>query len=524
MYTIKDLLRRTLIINPEGVAVHDGDESCTWREFVDRVSRVAESLHTLGMKKGDRVAIYSLNSARYMELLFAVLWGGGVAVPVNTRYAPSELTYCLNDLDGCLIASDDEMHRTLEMAKPAIHGIKALIYMGRGFCPTSYVDYHTLLDGNAEVSLPEPHAEDIAMLIATGGTTGHPKAVMHSHRGLLGTAEQMMAGLGTIKADDVYLHVAPMFHAADVMMCLGSAIVGCANAFLAKFEMQPLVDLCNYHKVTSVNVVPTIAKLLCDYLEESGQSIPTIRTIAYGGAPMSNAIRDAMLKHFPGIQLTNCYGSTESMGVAILGPDYHTPDPANDSRLKTCGRACVGVFLSIQDPLGNELPGGELGEVCVRSNNLMMGYWNRPDLTREVMVDNWYHSGDAGFLDDKGFLTLVDRVKDMIISGGENVYSAEVETALANHAAVEECAVIGVPDETWGQRVHAVVKLYKGELVNEEDLRTMCREYISGYKVPKSIEFVIDALPKTAAGKLDKKALKEKAVRELMELERAGND
>jgi long-chain acyl-CoA synthetase len=501
------MLLRTLILNAKGIAIHDGDESYTWADLADRVRSIAAALHGLGFRRGDRMAIMSLNSPRYFELQFAILWAGGTIVPVNTRYAAREIIHCLNDLDNPWIIVDDEMLLRLEGVRSSIHH-KRLLYMGSNQVPEGYVSYSTLLSGDSSVSVPEPRVDDVALIYYTGGTTGVPKGVMLTHAQILAGSQQWAAAFASLSQDDVYIHVAPMFHMADGVMCFAGTIATCRNVFLGKFSMQPFVEACNRYGVTCVTLVPTMARMICMYLAETGQSIPSLRLMVYGASPMPRTTLDLVMKTFPDVKLYHGYGATEALSITILGPEYHTLDATGEQRMRSCGRPFRGVLLSIQDAQRRELPPGQIGEVCIRSNAVMKGYWNKPALTQDVLIDNWYHSGDAGFLDEQGFLTLVDRVKDMLITGGENVYSAEVENVLMQHPAVDEAAIIGLPDEKWGEIVHAVIRCKKGQCVIEADLQQLCREHLAGYKVPKSVDFIDKEFPKTPVGKLDKGELK----------------
>ncbi len=508
MYTLKDMLRRTLVLNAGGPAVCDGDQSISWAQLVSRVRAIAAALYAAGFRRGDRMAIVSLNSPRYFEFQFAVLWLGGTVVPINTRLAPREIVYCLADMDGPWIASDDEMLMCLEGIKSSLHGIGGYCFIGTGACPAGYISYATLLSGDATLETEDPAVDDLALVYFTGGTSGLPKGVMLTHSQMLHGAQQWTAAFTHLSEKDVYIHLAPMFHMADGIMCFSAAITTCASVFLGKFEMQPMVDACNRYGVTCFLVVPAMARMLCLYLQETGQAIPSLHLLVYGASPMPRAVLDLVMRTFPDVELYHGYGATEALSITILGPEHHTLDERGEKMMRSCGRPFRGVLLSIQDADGKILPTGEVGEVCVRSNAVMKGYWNKPSLTRDVLIDNWYHTGDAGFLDEHGFLTLVDRVKDMLITGGENVYSAEVENVLMLHEAIEECAIIGLPDEKWGEIVHAVVRLKTDAVVTGPDLQAFCRAHLAGYKVPKSTEFATSALPKTPVGKLNKRELK----------------
>jgi acyl-CoA synthetase (AMP-forming)/AMP-acid ligase II len=509
MYTLKDVLLRAVMLNANGIAIYDGDKAYTWAEIHARIEAIARALIGIGFKPGDRMAIMALNSPRYYELQYAVLWAGGTVVPINTRYAAREMIYCLDDLDGAWLCADDDMLLRLEGVRSSLHGTQGLLFIGTRECPDGYVGWETLLQGESGIALPEVSVSDIAIIYYTGGTTGLPKGVMLAHSQVLAGAQAWAAAFHhDLSETDVYLHVAPMFHMADGIMCFAGAIAACRNVFMGKFDLQPLVDTCNRYHVSWITLVPTMARMICTFLTETGQTMPSLRLMVYGAAPMPRAILDLVMKTFPKIELYHGYGATEALSITILGPEHHTLDEQGEKMMRSCGRPFRGVLLSIQDANRHMLPPGQVGEVCIRSNAVMKGYWNKPALTREVIVDKWYRSGDAGYLDEHGYLFLVDRVKDMLITGGENVYSAEVENVLALHPAVDECAVIGLPDEKWGELVHAVVRLKKDRTATGAELQQHCRGHLAGYKVPKSVEITDKPLPKTPVGKLNKGELK----------------
>ncbi|MFA5631307.1 MAG: AMP-binding protein [Porticoccaceae bacterium] len=512
MFTLKDLVRRTVLTKRHCYAVCSDDGNLTWEQFHDRVERIAGALIAAGLKAGDRVAIMSLNNPVYFQLLYGVIWAGGIVVPINTRYAPKEVETCLDDLDGCWLASDEHFVEILSTVEPQILGIKGHFYVGKGAVPQGYTGFDALLEGDSRLVTDDPHTTDVALIFYTGGTTGKAKGVMLTHQQLKYAAQQIAAAFHTDRPlcfEDRYLHSAPMFHMADGIMCFVTAMLGCANTFMERFNVPEFVEHCNRYGISWITLVPTMVKALCDYLQETGQTIPNIKGIMYGGSPMPRATLAQIMDVFGDVQLFHGYGSTEGLIITLLEPKYHTLDEENARLLKSVGKPFHGVLLGIFDADEKPLSYGEVGEVYVRSNGVMKGYWRNPGQTAEALRNNWYHTGDAGYVSEDGFLFLVDRVKDMIISGGENIYSIEVENAISTHPNVDEVAVIGRPDSCWGEIVHAVVKCKNGRTLTHEELAAHCRQWIAGYKVPKSIEFVAEPLPKTPVGKINKTALRE---------------
>jgi acyl-CoA synthetase (AMP-forming)/AMP-acid ligase II len=340
----------------------------------------------------------------------------------------------------------------------------------------------------------------------TGGTTGLPKGVLIDNR----AAMLDMYKIGSewpFTSDHVYLHQTPMFHAASFGGLLTIPAVGGVSTFIPLFDPGPVMDIIERHHVSTTVMVPTMVQMLLDHPDFRPERLSSLKILVYGASPMPTVLLERLLALFPSLEIYGAYGLTESCGLlTVLGSAEHR---VGGELLKSAGRPLPGTLISVQDADGNTLPPGETGEVCARSGNIMKEYWNRPEQTDKAFADGWFHSGDAGYLDKLGYLYLVDRVKDMIVSGGENVYSAEVENALASHPAVAQVAVIGIPSDKWGEAVHAIVVLQGGVSATEEELLLWARERIAGYKVPKSIEFRQDPLPLSGALKVLKRELRE---------------
>ena len=358
----------------------------------------------------------------------------------------------------------------------------------------------------ADARLPsEPDENDPVVLMYTGGTTGLPKGVLLEHRAELLNLYHIAIGVG-LAEDYVYLHQTPMFHAASMGGILGIPASGAVSVFVPMFNPPDVLREMEHHGVTMTVVVPTMLGMLLDHPDFRPERFAALRKLVYGASPMPTALLERTLAMFPDVEVYQGYGMTESSSLTtILGPEEHR---RGGPLLKSAGRSVLGTTVSIQDPDGTPLPVGETGEVCFRGGQFMREYWKKPEATKEAFRGEWYHSGDAGFLDERGYLYLVDRVKDMIVTGGENVYSVEVENAIASHPAVAQVAVIGVPHDTWGEAVHAIVVLQAGAVVSGDEIIEHARLSIAGYKVPKSVEIRDEPLPLSGALKVLKRELR----------------
>jgi long-chain acyl-CoA synthetase len=345
--------------------------------------------------------------------------------------------------------------------------------------------------------------DDLAGIFYTGGTTGRSKGVMLTHGGLASNF-LMMVAVAPFPADPVFLHTPPMFHLADAACIIGVTMLGGSHVVLPGFEPFATLEAIEQHRINSLVLVPTMIGMLCEALRTRPSDLTSVRRIAYGASPISEAVLTRALAAFPNAEFGQAYGQTELSPVAtILTHADHLA-----GRLRSAGRAVPGMDLRIVDENLETVPTGEVGEVAVRGPTVMQGYWRQPGLTAQTIVNGWLRTGDAGYLDEDGYLFLVDRVKDMIVSGGENVYSAEVENALMQHPAVLQCAVIGVPDDRWGERVHAVLYLREGFSISDRDLADHCKPLIANYKRPRTFEVRDTPLPLSGAGKILKTELR----------------
>ncbi len=502
------LLLPRLEYHADKVAFIDGDHRGTYAEHGDRVFRLHRALRErLGIGPGDRFAVMATNSHQYLELYHAAFLGAGVINPLNLRLAGRELDYIVRD-SGTEVAFVDAFfaqHFADAMASgEGPSPIRHTVLIGEGDVPHD-ITYEELIDGVDAVVPDEPEEDDPVVLMYTGGTTGLPKGVLLDNRAEMLNLYHIGMVIG-FDENSVYLHQTPMFHAASMGGILGTPSSGGTTVFMPLFDPGPAMDLIEAHGVTQTVMVPTMIGMMLAHPDFRPERLASLRQLTYGASPMPAAILDRLLELYPDLELSQGYGMTESSSLLTwLTPEDHR---AGGPRLRSAGRPVPGARISIRDAEGRELPRGETGEVWARAGNFMRCYWNRPDATAEAFAGGWYHTGDAGYVDEGGYLFLVDRVKDMIVTGGENVYSAEVESVISRHPAVAQVAVIGIPHEIWGEQVHAIVVLREGASATEDEIRDFARRYIAGYKVPKSVEFRSEPLPLSGAMKVLKRELR----------------
>jgi len=485
-------------------AYFDGDYEATHGQHVDRVLRLGSALASqLGVGADDRFAVMALNGHAYLELYHAAFLGNSVINPLNLRLAPKELEFILQDSGTRVCFVDAASAPLIDKVRGSVD-LDHVVLIGGGDVPHDLA-YEDVLAAGEPVVPEEPAEDDLSILMYTGGTTGLPKGVLLDNRALLLNLYKIATVWG-IDESFVYLHQTPMFHAASLGGVLGVPSAGGSTTFVPMFEPGAVLDATERHRATMTVMVPTMIAMMLNHPAFTPERFASMRVLTYGASPMPTALVERVLEMFPDMDIYQGYGMTENCGVlTALGPEEHR---RGGDLLRSAGRPVPGAVLAIQDPDGKELPHGETGEVCARSGNFMRGYWNRKEETDAAFRGDWYHTGDAGYLDEQGYLFLVDRVKDMIVTGGENVYSAEVENALSRHPAVDQVAVIGIPSEQWGEAVHAIVVLKAGQSATDADLKEWSRERVAGYKVPKSFEFRDEPLPLSGAMKVLKRELR----------------
>jgi long-chain acyl-CoA synthetase len=500
-------LRRVLQTNPEAIGTVDGHRRRRWREIGERVARLAGALLGLGVKRGERVAVLMLNSDRYLELYLGIAWAGAVIVPTNIRWSRAEVEDSLLDCRATVLVVDKAFAAMgVELAKAVP---LTLIYADDDDGPAEAQNYERLIGASEPVADAMSPREDLAGIFYTGGTTGRSKGVMLSHANIVSNALHMLSE-GLLPDGTVYLNAAPMFHLANGAGMFASLIGGGSNIIVRTFSPELVMAAVEQEKVTTTLLVPTMIQMLTDHPRFQSADMSSLQRIMYGASPISEALLNRAMAGLPGTAFHQLYGMTELSPLATHLPwDQHTGEAATKkNRQRACGRAAIGCEVRIVDADHRPVASGVVGEVAVRGQNVMMGYWERPEETARAVIDGWMHTGDGGYMDEEGYVYLVDRVKDMIISGGENVYSMEVENVITQHPAVSQCAVIGIPSEQWGETVHAFVIPKAGASVNAAEIIAFCKDRIAGYKCPRSIDVRTEPFPLSGAGKVLKRELR----------------
>ncbi len=491
MHTFVDPLYRAQKMFPDKVVSVCGETRLTYAETWSRCRRLAGGLRGLGLQFGDRVAIWAANSHQYLEVYMAVPAAGMVVVPLNTRHAEPELRYALEDSGTRVLITDRDPGGLADVVERVIHIPDA---------------YEALLAEAPEMELGVDVTENtVAGLFYTGGTTGASKGVMLTHRNLI--ANTMNWLIATQQGpDDAYLVMAPLFHAAGSLAVLATVWIGGCQVIQSAFEPAEALDLIAAERVTLSLGVPAMIAAITELQFVEPRDVSSLRFLGHGGSPIATEVVRRAHQAFPQAEMCHAYGATETAPLATCLRNEHLVLESDLAR--SCGQAVAGVDVRVFDKDGHELPPGDVGEVVVRGTNIMKGYWNKPEQTEAVLRDDWYYTGDLGYMDALGYVFLVDRAKDMIVSGGENVYCTEVEEILYKHPGVLEAAVFGVPDEQWGEAVHAVVVPRTEQAVDATALISFCREHIAGYKIPKGIDFQDEPLPKSGPGKVLKRELR----------------
>ncbi|SAL84161.1 long-chain fatty acid--CoA ligase [Caballeronia choica] len=500
-------LHRSLQQTPERIATIFRGRRRTFRELGDRVARLAAALCAAGMARGDRVGILALNSDRYLEYAMGVWWGGGVLNPVNTRWSVPEIAYSLDDCDNRILIVDDHFLDVVSGICSAVRIPPVLIHAGDGDAPEGMLSFEMLIADTAPMQDAGRGGSDLACIMYTGGTTGFPKGVMQTHMNIWSSSIMRMAESAPL-ANSAVLHAAPFFHVAGLGRAIIQFLAGETHVILPAFDAGDLLKAISEEKVGETLLVPTMIQAVLDHPDFAATDLTSLKRLVYGASPMPERLLGRVVESLPGVELAHSYGMTEACPSISANPGANHGEAGRKSGLyRSVGRGLPGLMVKVVDGDGQEVPRGTVGEIVVRGPNVMAGYWNKPEETAQALRGGWLHTGDGAYMDENGYLYIVDRLKDMIISGGENVYSAEVEGVIARHPSVAACAVIGVPHATWGEAVHAVVVRQPDAVLAEEDVKAHCRLFIAGYKCPKTVEFR-PHLPLSSAGKVLKRELR----------------
>ncbi|MBW1912214.1 MAG: long-chain-fatty-acid--CoA ligase [Deltaproteobacteria bacterium] len=505
MHTLGEIARKGALVLPDKEAAVFEDTRLTYKQMNDRVNRFANALTQMGYKKGDRITVLAENTHKYFEMYFATSKVGMSVTPLNFRLTDAELEHIVTDSEAtCFLVADGYEERAQGL-KESLSGVRDWIALDNK--TDGFIYYEDLLQKSSD---REPDIEvdedEMAVLMYTGGTTGLPKGVMMSHRNLM--TALVGSTLGTrFKSDDTTCFVLPLFHvsfwpALSVLMVGGKVIIN------RRPGLDEICRLIQDEKCTHINAVPTIYTWLLQFPEVDKYDFSSLRLMTYAGSPMPLEVLKQCIQKFGNI-FEQAYGMTEALGGTWLGAEDHVLEGEKSKLLSSAGKETWAVKVRVVNEEGVTVETGVVGEVALHGKHVMMGYWKNPELTAKTIRNGWYYTGDMGYMDADGYLYLVDRKADMIVTGGENVYPKEVEDVLYEHPAVLEAAVVPAPDEKWGERVQAVVVLKEGQTATEDELIALCKGKLGGYKCPKAVE-VWDAIPKTPVGKILRKDVKKK--------------
>jgi fatty-acyl-CoA synthase len=513
-----DFLKRALAVYPDREAIVNGDLRLTYRQFGERVFSWARAMRGLDVRKGDRVAIISQNCHRMLDGFFGAPLIGAIYMPINFRLVASDFEYILNHGEAKVVIVEEQLVETVEQIRPQLKSVDHFIISTDTpeKRPPGWQDYEMLL-GSAtltEVVPIEIDENDPTTILYTSGTTGRPKGVMLTHRNVYFNAINSIIEFG-LRDTDTYFHTLAMFHCNGWGLPYAVTGVGGKHVVVKKYEPGAFFDLATKEQMTFACMPPTMINMAMNHplTDEQKAALPRQARVATAGSAPPMALIEAMQERL-GWGVTQIYGLTETspfLTVSRIKPHMHDWPAAERYRVQTkTGYPMLGVDIRVVDEHGKDVPvdGEAVGEVIARSNVVMAGYWKQPEATESVIVDGWFHTGDMATLDQEGFIEIVDRKKDLIISGGENVSSIEVEGMLYKHPAVLEAACIAIPDEKWGEAPAAIVVLKAEATASEEDLINFCRDQMAHFKCPRSISFV-DALPRTATGKIQKNLLRD---------------
>lgn len=501
--SVADIPRLHAKERPQAVALDFNGRVTTYGQLDERASRVAQGLIALGQKPGARVGYLGKNSDRYFEVLFGAFKARAVIVGVNWRLAPPEIAYVLNDAACEVLFVGKEYYETVEKIRADCPQLKHVIAIDGG---SEFPDYESWRDAQPakDPMLPVAPDDDVIQLY-TSGTTGHPKGVQltsANYLAIIKSAAEM--GLATYTPDDAVLIAMPIFHVAGVNIGVLTLAHGACGIVLGDIDPQVILNLIEQKKISYAFLVPAVILFLTQQPDVRKRDFSSLKQISYGASPIAE---DLLLsaKEIMGCEFLQVYGLTETTGGGtVLPPADHIP---SRGKLRSCGKPAPGHEVRVVDGQGRALGAHEVGEIQIRAANVMKGYWNKPEATAKAIAQDWFFTGDAGYFDEDGYLYIHDRVKDMIVSGGENIYPAEVENAIFGHPAVADVAVIGVPDAKWGEAVKAVVVRKPGADATPAEIIAWARDRIAGYKLPKSVDF-IEALPRNPTGKILRRELR----------------
>lgn len=503
-------IRRNAQRFPQKTAMQIGTVSMDWRTFDERVTRLANGFRDAGLSRGDHIAVLAGNCIEYFEIYFACARYGTVAVPLNFRLTAAEIQAVLGQSPPALLLYAAEYSDVVAQLRSLLPKIGRSVCLDGAVPDTQYSD---LLSEDTTVNGDESPDEDTLAIFYTSGTTGLPKGAMVSHRNLEMNGYNQMIADGS-SANDINLVATPIYHMGAVFMAITYIMQGSTQVILPAFSPASWLQTLEQSRATVSLLIPTMINAVLHDDAIASTDLSRLRLIFYGGGPMPPAVLQRAIEHL-GCGFTQGYGLTETLEATFLTRDDHVLDGTAEQtrRLASAGREAVGAEIKIVDDTGAELPCGEVGEIIVRSESVISGYFNNPAETRKAIRDGWFFTGDLGYLDDARYLFVVDRKKDMVVSGGVNIYTKEIEELLYQHEAIVEAAVFALPDEHWGEIVSAAVVVDSAASLDEARIQDYCRANLASYKVPKRVLFCLE-LPKNPSGKILKRELRESYARE----------
>jgi long-chain acyl-CoA synthetase len=479
-------MSRAVRYYPERPALSLDQSTISFSQLHDRVKRLAAGLSNAGFRKGDRLAMLLPNMPEYIELVYACSWLGVVAVPINVRLSIPEIDNVLAD------SSPRGIVRHSTLPKPTTPPSSDIVF-----------DRDGLPGGDGPCPDPCYDPDAILALIYTSGTTGRPKGVMLTHSNILSDVTNFNYWM-RYREGGVYLHAAPIFHIADFPAMFAAPMFGASQVTLARFQPETFCEVVAKERVNYTVLVPTMINFLTQFAESNQHDLTSLEMLGYGGSPMAPQLIRRTRELLPKAHLVQVYGLSETGFLTGLQDEEHTSD-----KLMSCGRPCPGIDVQIVDAAGNPVTPPNPGEIVARGANVMVGYWKNEKETASSSQNGYFRTGDIGYQDSNGYFYILDRLKDMIVTGGENVYSGEVEGVIFSHPAVRDVAVFGIPDEKWGELVAACVVLKPGAQLTPDELIAYCRQFVANYKVPRRIDISDTDLPKSASGKVLKRVLRE---------------
>lgn len=499
--TLADIPRYHAALTPDAIALSFEGRVTTYGDLDRASNQVANGLIAAGVRPTSRIAILDKNSDAFFSVLLGAAKANAVLVPINARLAAPEIAFVVNDSGTEVLFVGEEFLETLAKIRDQLITVRKVILLDASY--TAWRDAQAALDPDLVSQL-----DDVYIQMYTSGTTGHPKGVQLTHRNFALTSPKVFDLWGDWTPDDTLLITMPLFHIAGAGTGILGLLAGLKIVVLREFVPSLVLEAIQRDRITATFLVPAMILVLLSEKSIDRIDLSSLKRVIYGASPIPIDLLKSALRIFRRTAFVQVYGLTETSGViTALSPEDHSH--ADSEVMKSCGRPIDGVELRIVDALGRALSSREVGEVVCRTTRNMKGYWNRDDDTARTLKGDWLHTGDAGYLDESGYLYIHDRIKDMIVSGGENIYPAEIESALFGHPDIADIAVIGVPDERWGEAVKALVVLRQGGIADAASILHYAREHLAGYKIPKSIEFLPD-LPRNPSGKVLKRKLRER--------------